>query len=116
MSGIGFLRAVWRMKWLAAAILLVFLGVTAGVTTLLPQVYQATATIRVIPSGQAADSFSQLQANQALARTYAELLKSPNVYAEAVESENLPVSSEALAKSTTVSYVEGTELVQVLVE
>ena len=116
MSGVGVLRAIWRMKWLAVAILLVFLGVTAGVTALLPQVYQATATIRVIPSGQSADSFSQLQANQALARTYAELLKSPNVYAEAVESENLPVSSEALAKSTTVSYVEGTELVQVLVE
>lgn len=116
MSGVGALRAIWRMKWLALAILLVFLGVTAGVTALLPQAYQATATIRVIPSGQAADSFSQLQANQALARTYAELLKSPNVYAEAVESENLPVGSEALASSTTVSYVEGTELVQVLVE
>lgn len=116
MSGLGALRAIWRMKWLAAVILLVFLGVTAGITALLPQAYQATATVRVIPSGQAADSFSQLQANQALARTYAELLKSPNVYGEAVEAGNLPVDPEALAQSTTVSYVEGTELVQVRVD
>lgn len=104
------------MKWLAVSILLVFLGVTAGITALLPRVYQATATIRVIPSGQVSDSFSQLQANQALARSYAELLKSPNAYADAVEDGDLPVSSEALMSSTTVSYVEGTELVQVQVE
>ena len=115
-SGVGALRAVWRMKWLAVSILLVFLGVTAGITALLPRVYQATATIRVIPSGQVSDSFSQLQANQALARSYAELLKSPNAYADAVEDGDLPVSSEALMSSTTVSYVEGTELVQVQVE
>ncbi len=116
MSGIGALRAIWRMKWLAAAILLVFLGVTAGVTALLPQVFQATATVRVIPAGQTADTFSQLQANQALARTYAELLRSPNVYTEAVQRGNLSVSAEALAESTTISYVEGTELVQIQIE
>ncbi len=116
MSGVGILRTIWRMKWLAVVILLVFLGVSAGVTIILPKVYQATATVRVTPSEQTADSFSQLQANQALARTYSELLKSPNVYAEAVEEGDLPIDSKELMSSTTVSYVEGTELVQVQVK
>lgn len=116
MSGQRVLRAIWRMKWLAVAILVVFLVVSAGVTLLLPKVYQATATIRVIPSSETTDEFSQLQTSQGLARTYAELLKSPNVYQEAVRQENLPVNAQELLNSTTVSYVDGTELIQVRVE
>lgn len=116
MSGQRVLKAIWRMKWLAVTILLVFLVVSAAVTVLLPQVYQATATIRVIPSSETTDEFSQLQTSQALARTYAELLKSPNVYQEAARQENLSVSPQELLNSTTVSYIDGTELIQVQVE
>lgn len=116
MSGQRALEIIWRRKWLALAVLLAFLFISAGVTLLLPKVYQATAIVRVIPSDQAADTYSQLQTSQALAQTYAELLKSPNVYQEAVREENLSVTPQELLGSTTVSYVDGTELVQVQVE
>jgi capsular exopolysaccharide synthesis family protein len=59
------------------------------------------------------DAFSQLQTNQALARTYAELLKSPQTYRETVAKEHLTLRSEDLMNSTTVSYVEGTDLIRV---
>ena len=96
MSGQRILKAVWRLKWLAIMVLLTFLGVSALVTALLPEEYQATATMRVIPSDQSSDAFSQLQTNQALARTYAELLKSPSVYEEVVDQEGLSVEPEEL--------------------
>ena len=104
------------MKWLAMVILLVFLGVSAVVTALLPEQYQATATVRVIPSEQSSDAFSQLQTNQGLARTYAELLKSPSIYEEVVDQEGLSVEPEGLRETTEVSYVEGTELIQIQTE
>ncbi len=117
MSGQRILKAVWRLKWLAIVVLLVFIGVSALVTALLPEKYQATATVRVIPaSDQTSDAFSQLQTNQGLARTYAELLKSPSIYREVVDREGLSVEPENFREATEVSYVEGTELIQVQVE
>ena len=105
------------MKWLFIIVLLVFLAVSAGVTALLPKSYEATATVRVVPSERTENSpFAEVQASQALAKTYTELLKSPNVYEEAVRSEQLPISSASLRNSTKVSYVEGTELIEVQVE
>ena len=108
--------AVWRMRWLALAILFVFLGVTAAVTTALPRVYEATATLRVIPSQQDQDVFNQLQARQALARTYATLPQSPAVYENAVDRGELSISPGDLSSRTKISYVDGTELIRVTVE
>ena len=117
MSGQRILKAIWRLKWLAIVVLLVFLGASALVTALLPEEYQATSTVRVIPdSDQPSDAFSQLQTNQGLARTYAELLKSPSIYREVVDQQGLSVEPEDLRVATEVSYVEGTELIQVQVE
>ena len=108
---------MWRMKWLVFTTILVFLVFSMGVTLLLPETYQATAIIRVVPPEQSVqDPYSQAQTSQALARTYAELFKSPNVFEAAVERGRSSVSPEALAKTTTVSYVEGTDLIRVQVE
>lgn len=118
MSGQAALEAVWRMKWLVMAVILVFVGVSAAVTASLPRIYEATAIVRVVPPEQGADasSFSQVQSSQALARTYAELFKSRNVFEAAVERGDPPVSPSSLASATTVSHVEGTELIEVRVE
>src|SRR5215212_9827073 len=53
---------------------------------------------------------------QALARTYAELFKSPNVFEAAVDRGRSSVSPDTLARATTVSYVEGTDLIRVQVD
>jgi capsular exopolysaccharide synthesis family protein len=105
------------MKWLVIVIILAFLGVSAGVTAILPKVYQATATIRVVlPPQQTTDTFAQVQTSQTLARTYAELFKSPNGFRAAVDRGSLPVGPGELAGATSVSYVEETDLIQVQVE
>src|SRR5918998_6422533 len=105
------------MKWLIVATILVFLGVSAGTTLLLPETYRATAIIRVVPPEQSTkDPYSQVQTSQALARTYAELLKSPNLFETVVDRGESSVSPGALADATTVSYVEGTDLIRVEVE
>ncbi len=104
------------MRWLALAILFVFLVVSAAVTTVLPKIYEATATLRVIPSQQDQDDFNQLQARQALARTYATLPQSPAVYENAVDRGELSISPGDLSSRTKISYVDGTELIRVTVE
>jgi polysaccharide biosynthesis transport protein len=105
------------MKWLVIVIILAFLGVSAGVTAILPKVYQATATIRVVlPPQQTTDTFAQVQTSQTLARTYAELFKSPNGFRAAVDRGGLPLGPGELAGATSVSYVEETDLIQVQVE
>ena len=117
MSAQEVLQIIWRMKWLIIATILVFLGVSAGVTTLLPKIYQATATIRVVPPKQTtSDTYSQVQTSQLLARTYAELFKSPNGFRAAVDRGKLSINPGELAGVTTVSYVEDTDLIQVQVE
>ena len=114
MSGQEVLQTIWRMKWLIIVIMLVFLGVSAGVTILLPKVYQATATIRVvIPPDRTSDTFAGVQTSQTLALTYAELFKSPNGFRAAVDRGRLPMSPGELAGATSMSYVEETDLVQV---
>jgi capsular exopolysaccharide synthesis family protein len=96
---------------------LVFLIVSMGITLLLPESYQATAIVRVVPPEQSVqDPYSQTETSQALARTYAELFKSPNVFEAAVDRGRSSVSPDALARATTLSYVEGTDLIRVQVE
>jgi succinoglycan biosynthesis transport protein ExoP len=105
------------MKWLIVATILVFVGVSAGVTLLLPETYRATAIIRVVPPERSTkDPYSQVQTSQVLARTYAELLKSPDLFERVAERGEYLVSPGALAGATTVSYVEGTDLIRVEVE
>ena len=117
MSGQEAFQTIWRMKWLVIVIILAFLGVSAGVTAILPKVYQATATIRVVlPPQQTTDTFAQVQTSQTLARTYAELFKSPNGFRAAVDRGGLPLGPGELAGATSVSYVEETDLIQVQVE
>jgi succinoglycan biosynthesis transport protein ExoP len=98
---------------------LVFLVFSMGVTLLLPESYQATAIVRVVPPEHSVqDPYSQTETSQALARTYAELFKSPNVFEAAVDRGRgrSSVSPDALSRATTVSYVEGTDLIRVQVE
>jgi len=105
------------MKWLIIVTIAIFVGVSAGVTIIIPKIYQATATVRIVlPPKQATDTFSQVQTSQTLARTYAELFKSPNGFRAAVDRGRLSMSPGELAGATTVSYVEETDLIQVQVE
>ena len=117
MSGQEVLQTLWRMKWLILVTIVVFVGVSAGVTSILPKIYQATAIIRIVlPPKQSTDTFSQVQSSQSLARTYAELFKSPNGFRAAVDRGRLSMSPGELAGATTVSYVEQTDLIEVQVE
>jgi succinoglycan biosynthesis transport protein ExoP len=117
LTGQEILQTVWRMKWLVVVTILVFLGVSTGVTILLPKVYQARATVRVVlPPEQTTDTFARVQTSQTLARTYAELFKSPNGFRAAVDRGRLPMDPGELAGATSVSYVEETDLIYVQVE
>jgi capsular polysaccharide biosynthesis protein len=105
------------MKWLAIFTLLFFLLISAGITLLLPQMYDTTATLRVeVPDLGRGDPASQQKAGQDLARTYTELLKSPNLYRDTVDRQELSVGPAQLRAVTTVSNVDGTELIQIKVE
>lgn len=113
------LKILWHMRWLIAGTLLVFIGVSAAVTLLLPETYQATAIIRVLAperNVENPDPYSRVQAGQALARTYAEILKSPDVLEAATDRGGSPGSATAFKGSATVSYIEGTDLIRIQVE
>jgi len=72
------LAILWRRRWIVIATLLAFTVTTAVISKTLQRVYQAQATLLVVPSQNTA-SFDAAQAAQQVARTYGEIIGSRNV-------------------------------------
>lgn len=72
------MEVIWRRKWLVATIFLVFVVTTAVVSKTLPTVYGTTATLLIaVPAED--QTFDTVQASQALARSYADIIDSRNI-------------------------------------
>ncbi len=72
------LSVLWRRKGVIAATFLTFVIVTAIVSKTLDKVYSTHATLFIaVPADQ--QTFDSVQASQALARSYADIIDSPNI-------------------------------------
>jgi capsular exopolysaccharide synthesis family protein len=109
------LAVVARRKWIVIGVFLAFVVTTAVVSKTLQKVYATDSTLLVaLPADRA--SFDSVQASQAIARSYADIIESPNV-AQLV-SERLPdrPTAQSILNETTFEPVEQTQLLRITVE
>jgi succinoglycan biosynthesis transport protein ExoP len=109
------LAVIARRKWIIIGVFLAFVVTTAVVSKALEKIYVTHSTLLVaLPADSA--SFDSVQASQAIARSYADIIESPNV-AQLVADQlpDSPDRDDVLAK-TTFEPVEQTQLLQISVE
>jgi len=72
------LAVIWRRRWIVAATLLVFVASAALVSKSLEKVYGTEATLLVVlPAGST--TYDAVQGSQTVARSYADIMGSPNI-------------------------------------
>jgi len=101
-------------KWLILATVLLAMGATYGVSSSLEKVYSTESTLLIaLPSNST--SFDTVQAGQAIARSYADLIESPNI-AAAVADEIGDTDGGAVAAATSFEPLPETQLLKIKAE
>lgn len=116
MSVEQFLRALWRRK---SILLLTVVLATAGAYfggRALPKTYTASTTLFVADRTQSSNDFEAIQSGQVLATTYAELIQSENVAAEAAAALPGEVTAEELLDTMEFKPIPDTQLINVSAE
>jgi len=67
--------AAWRQRWLILGVFLAIVVATAVISKALPKVYASTGTLIAVAGKE--QTFDSVQAGQALARSYADVIDSP---------------------------------------
>ena len=86
---------LWRRKWIVIGVFLAFAVSAAVVSKMLDKVYSTDSTLIVSSSSKGA-TFDQVQASQALARSFEQIIGSPNI---------AQLVANRLADGTTKKYV-----------
>jgi capsular exopolysaccharide synthesis family protein len=109
------LAVIARRKWIIIGVFLAFVITTAVVSKTLEKIYVTHSTLLVaLPADS--PSFDSVQASQAIARSYADIIESPNI--ARLVADELPGSqdSDDILAKTTFEPVEQTQLLQISVE
>lgn len=109
-----------KRLWLIAALLIVAVLISAGVSFfVLDKEYQANTTLMI---GRPADyitdrelSISDLNLNQKLVSTYGELIKTRTVAMKVIDNLDLPYSYNTLRGKLNVKLVQNTEIISITV-
>ena len=112
MSNTSPLAVVWRRKGIVLAVFLAFTIGTAIVSKTLPKVYSTDATLFVSLSSE--QSFDSVQASQALARSYADIIESPNI--AQIVADRIGGSKGDIESSASFEPVQDTQLLQINAE
>jgi capsular exopolysaccharide synthesis family protein len=109
------LAVVARRKWIVIGVFLAFVVTAAVVSKTLQKVYVTESTLLVaLPADRA--SFDSVQASQAIARSYADIINSPNV--ANLVSQRLPDRPDPrkILSASTFEPIEQTQLLRITVE
>jgi len=109
------LDVIWRRKLIVIATVLVFTVVTALVSTTLQKVY-ATSSSLLIAQPRDAQTFDAVQAAQVVARTYSNLLKSPNVAELVAQRLGGSATKNSVEGAVSIEPVAETQLVKITAE
>src|SRR2546421_2725018 len=69
---------LWRRKWIVIGVFLAFAVSAAVVSKLLDKVYSTDITL-IVSANSKRQTFDQVQASQALARSFEQIIGSPNI-------------------------------------
>src|SRR5687768_6735180 len=107
---------VWKRKVTFVVTFLLVLGGAAAVTFMLPKVYRTGAYLYVTAGRQAASDFEQVQTNQVITRTVAELLQTRNTADDVASRLPFKGTGRNLQTTVEVELIAQSQLITVTAE
>ena len=111
-----YLQILGRRKWVVIIVPAVTLLIVAVGTFLAAPVYSASVTVRVAQVQDSSVSYYDLNYSERVINTYVELVRSHPFLDQAIERENLSLSSEGLATVVKSEAIANTELLRITVD
>jgi capsular exopolysaccharide synthesis family protein len=106
---------MWRRKGVILATFLTFVVVTAVVSKTLDKVYSTHATLLItLPADQ--QTFDSVQASQALARSYADIIDSPNIAQRVANRLGGDLTKQQVLDRASFEPVSETQLLEINAE
>jgi capsular polysaccharide biosynthesis protein len=106
-----FLDAVLRQRWLVLAVLVMVVGGTAVLSQTLPKVYASSSTLISLASTE--QTFESVQAGQALARSYADIIDSPLMASLVAQRLGRPGDATEISEAMRFEPLAETQLLKV---
>jgi capsular exopolysaccharide synthesis family protein len=107
------LATLWKRKITFLLIFALVLGAAAAVTFTLPKVYKTQAYLYVSSGGGSVSDFEQVQTNQVVIKTLAELLQSRNVAKASASRLPFFESEQALLGSVEIEAIPQSQLITI---
>lgn len=109
------LGVVWRRRWIVVATVWVAACLAGAVSQILPKVYSTSSKLLIAQGGETA-SFDAIQAAQVTARTYSDVLSSPNIAELVAGRIGNGVTRADVESDVSVAPVAETQLLQITAE
>src|SRR2546426_662995 len=109
------LLVLWRRKWAVIGVFLAFV-ITAGVVSkVLTKVYETSSTL-LISATSTGQTFDRVQASQALARSFDEIIRSPNIARLVANDLADGTSKDYILSHTSFEPIAQTQLIRITAE
>ena len=109
------LAVIWRRRTIVLVTLLAFVVTTAVVSKTLNKVYSTDSTLLIaLPAD--AQTFDTVQASQAIARSYAEIINSPNLAARVARRLGGDTTKSEILDKTSFEPITETQLLEITAE
>jgi polysaccharide biosynthesis transport protein len=109
------LRILWRRRWIVIGTAILVTATAAVVSKTLTPIYEASARLLVVQADES-QSFDAVQAAQVTARTYAEILGSPNLAADVADRLGDGTTRDDVESATSFSTIPETQLLEITAE
>src|SRR5829696_8865577 len=111
------LAVIIRRKWINIATFVCVALTTAIVSKTLDKVYSTSATLLVAQNSSSdAPTFDTVQASQAITRSYADIIDSPNIAAQVARQMGQGLTTDDIKDATSFEPVPQTQLLKVSAE
>lgn len=113
LSGEELLGVLWRRKLVFLATFLAVLAGVAAFTATRENVYRTSAYLFVTTAGEATGDYEQVQINQVVTKSYAELLQTRNVANLVAEELDFDTTGEIIQRVVKVEPISQSQLITV---
>jgi capsular exopolysaccharide synthesis family protein len=103
---------LWRRKWIVIGVFLAFAISAAVVSKMLQKVYETNSTL-IVAANSKGQTFDQVQASQALARSYDQIMGSPNIAQLVATRLADGTSKEYVLNHTSSEPIAQTQLIRI---
>jgi len=114
----SFPAVLWRRKWIVVGTLVTFMVVTGLVSTTLPKVYSTSSTLLVAggEAGGRSQNFDIVQVAQVVARSYGDILRSPNIAQLVANRVGGGEDRDSVAEAVRIDPIAETQLIKITAE